>query len=93
VPERGDRATFALARSWGGVGSGSGGSGASIGEAGRLGMLPTPLAQPGACRPALVIARMKGEVGHRGLWGPRLTSWDSRYAYNSRSQEDHREST
>jgi hypothetical protein len=27
------------------------------------------------------------------LWGPRLTTRDSRYAYNSRSQEDRREST
>jgi hypothetical protein len=27
------------------------------------------------------------------LWGPRLTTRDSRYAYNPRSQEDHREST
>jgi hypothetical protein len=44
VLERGDRVTFASARSWGGVGSWSGGSGASIGEAGRPGMLPTPLA-------------------------------------------------
>jgi hypothetical protein len=27
------------------------------------------------------------------LWGPRLTTRDSRYAYNSRSQEDRHEST
>jgi hypothetical protein len=58
VPERGDRATFASARSWGGVGSWSGGSGTSIGEAGRLGVLPTPLAQLGARRPALATACM-----------------------------------
>jgi hypothetical protein len=67
MPERGDRAASASARSWGGVGSWSGGSGTSIGEAGRPGMLPTPLAQPGARRQALVTARMEGEVGHRGL--------------------------
>jgi hypothetical protein len=67
VPERGDRAAFASSRSWGGVGSWSGGSGTSIGEAGRSGVLPMPLARPGARRPALVTARMEGEVGHRGL--------------------------
>jgi hypothetical protein len=67
VPERGDRATSASARSWGGVGSWSGGCGASIGEAGRPGVLPTPLARPGARRPALATARMEGEVGLRGL--------------------------
>jgi hypothetical protein len=44
VPERGDRAAFASTRSWGGVGSWSGGSGASIGEARWPGMLPMPLA-------------------------------------------------
>jgi hypothetical protein len=27
------------------------------------------------------------------LWGPRLTTRDSRYAYSPRSQEDHHEST
>jgi hypothetical protein len=67
VPEQGDRAAFASARSWGGVGSWSGGSGTSIGEAGRPGVLPTPLARPGARQPALVTARMEGKVGYRGL--------------------------
>jgi hypothetical protein len=66
-PERGDRAMFALARSWGGVGSWSGGSGASIGEARRPGVLPMPLARPGARWPALATACMEGEVGPRGL--------------------------
>jgi hypothetical protein len=37
MPKRGDRVAFASARLWGGVGSWSGGSGASIGEAGRPG--------------------------------------------------------
>jgi hypothetical protein len=67
VPEQGDRATFASARSWGSVGSWSGGSGASIGEAGQPGVLPTPLARPGARRLALATACMEGEVGSRGL--------------------------
>jgi hypothetical protein len=65
VPERGDRVKFASAWSWGGVGLWSGGSGASIGEARRSGVLPTPLARPGARRPALATACMEGEVG---LW-------------------------
>jgi hypothetical protein len=62
-PERGDRAVLASARSWGSVRSWSGGGGALIGEAGRPGMLPTPLARPGARRPALATAGMEGEVG------------------------------
>jgi hypothetical protein len=67
MPERGDRAASASARSWGGVGSWSGGSGTSIGEAGWPGVLPTPLARLGTRQPALVTARMEGEVGHQGL--------------------------
>jgi hypothetical protein len=67
-PERGDRATLASARPWGSVGLWSGWGGALIGEAGRPGMLPTPLARPGARRLALAIAGMEGEVGLRGLY-------------------------
>jgi hypothetical protein len=66
VPERGDRATPASARSWAGVGSWSGGCGVSIGEAGRPGVLSMTLARPDALRPALATARMEGEVE---LWG------------------------
>jgi hypothetical protein len=65
--ERGDRAMLASNRSWGGVGSWSGGGGALIGEAGLPGVLPTPLARPGARRPALAKAGMEGEVGLRCL--------------------------
>jgi hypothetical protein len=43
-PERGDRVMLASAGSWGYVGSWSGGGGELIGEAGRPGVLPTPLA-------------------------------------------------
>jgi hypothetical protein len=62
-PERGDRAVLTSSGSWGSVGSWSGGSGALIGEAGRSGVLPTPLARPGARRPTLVTRGREGEVG------------------------------
>jgi hypothetical protein len=62
-PERGDRAVLASAGSWGSIGSWSGGSGELIGEAGRPGMLPMPLARPGARRPTLVTRGREGEVG------------------------------
>jgi hypothetical protein len=44
-PEQRDRAALGSAWSWGRVGSQSGGSGELIGEAGRPGVLPTPLAK------------------------------------------------
>jgi hypothetical protein len=66
-PERGDRAVLASARSWGSVGSWSGGGGDLIGEAGQPGVLPTPLARPGARWPALATTGMEGEVRLRCL--------------------------
>jgi hypothetical protein len=59
-----------------------------------LGAVPTMLLlvglhREGSCLLALGILRL----GLWRMWGPRLTTRDSRYVYNSRSQEDRSEST
>jgi hypothetical protein len=64
--ERHDRVALGLIWLRGWVGLQSGGGGKLVGEVGRPGVLPTPLASSSALRQAMATRGMEEEVGFRG---------------------------